>query len=138
MIGMKAILGMALLVSVLGPRAFAQGPDEQRLVELTNEARAEGGQKPVVWDDALAEAARIHAELMSKEAEISHRYTGELDLPERAAKVGAHFSTIAEQSSRMATTSSAFGRGTSATTGEGIAMVVDFKPSSPFAVTRNQ
>ena len=88
-----ATLGLAVFFCGV---AFAQEPDEQRLVDLTNEARAEGGQKPVVWDPALAKAALAHAQLMAQESELSHRYTGEQDLPERAAKAGAHFSTIAE------------------------------------------
>jgi len=92
----KQILWIALMVGAVSHTATAQQPDEQRLVDLTNEARAEGGQKPVAWDPALAKAALAHAQLMAQEREISHHYIGEQDLPERAAKAGAHFSTIAE------------------------------------------
>jgi hypothetical protein len=94
--GAKWIFGVLVVFCAFSFASSAQEPDERQLVDLTNEARAEGGAKPVVWDQALADAARAHAILMSREAEISHRYIGELDLPERAAKVGAHFSMIAE------------------------------------------
>jgi Cysteine-rich secretory protein family len=89
---LTVIVGMATLAQV----ALAQDADEQRLLDLTNQARAEGGLKPVAWDASLAAAARAHAELMSKEPEISHRYNGEQDLSARAAQAGAHFSVIAE------------------------------------------
>ncbi len=78
------------------PVARAQSPDEQKLVELTNAARAQGGLKPVVWDAQLAAAARTHAQLMAQQPAISHQYSGEADLATRAGKVGAKFSLIAE------------------------------------------
>jgi uncharacterized protein YkwD len=76
--------------------ASAQSPDEQRLVDLTNEARTHAGLKPVQWDAALAAAAHTHAELMAKQGQISHQFDGEPDVAQRASAAGAHFSTIAE------------------------------------------
>ena len=92
----RLVVGLALIVGLAGRVAGAQTADERRLVDLTNQARAEAGLKPVEWDLNLANAARTHALLMSQQGEISHRYTGEADLPERAASAGAHFSVIAE------------------------------------------
>jgi hypothetical protein len=90
--GLTALLALALIVV----SAQAQEPNERRLVDLTNEARTQAGLKPVVWDAKLAAAAHAHAVRMAAEAEISHRYADEADLPERAASAGAHFSVIAE------------------------------------------
>ena len=90
------VAGLLLMGSVVGSAAMAQSADERRLVDLTNEARADTGLKPVAWDAALAAAAHAHAVLMSQESELSHRYSGEADLPERAAGAGAHFSVVAE------------------------------------------
>jgi Cysteine-rich secretory protein family len=91
-------LSIALMLTImLGVEtARAQDADERRLVDLTNEARAQAGLKPVVWDANLAAAAHAHAVLMAQQGQISHRYEGEADLPERAASAGAHFSVIAE------------------------------------------
>jgi uncharacterized protein YkwD len=86
----------SILTIALSTVARAQNPDERRLVDLTNEARTQAGLKPVVWDANLAAAAHAHAVLMAQQGQISHRYPGEADLPERAAGAGAHFSVIAE------------------------------------------
>src|SRR5580658_5861514 len=92
----RLVVGLMLFLGLIARAASAQTADERRLVDLTNQARAQTGLKPVEWDAALAAAARAHALLMSQQSEISHRYTGEADLPERAASAGAHFSVIAE------------------------------------------
>lgn len=93
-------MNMLCAVSLLGQDV--QGQDkkdqsrEQALVDLANQARSEGGLKPLAWDPALAAAAKAHAERMAEEGELSHRYGGESDLPQRAASAGAHFSMIEE------------------------------------------
>ena len=87
---------VVLFVVLMSRVSKAQTPDERKLLDLTNQARAEAGLKPVMWDAALATAAHAHAALMAQQGEISHRYPGEADLTERAASVGAHFSVIAE------------------------------------------
>jgi hypothetical protein len=89
-------IALMLTMVMSSGAALAQNADEQRLVDLTNEARTQAGLKPVVWDGKLAAAAHAHAVLMAEQGQISHRYPGEADLPERAASVGAHFSVIAE------------------------------------------
>ena len=90
-----ALLSLIALVMSTGA-AWGQSDDERRLVDLTNEARTQAGLKPVTWDANLAAAAQAHAELMAQQGQISHRYPGEADLAERAAKDGAKFSVIAE------------------------------------------
>ncbi len=63
---------------------------------LANQARAAAGANPLQWDAGLAVAARKHCLRMAAEGPISHRYSGELDLSERAGQAGAHFSLIEE------------------------------------------
>jgi hypothetical protein len=93
----KVVCGSVIVAFLLGAGfAHAQENKEQALVELTNLAREDAGLKPLVWDPGLAAAARAHAERMAQEGPIAHRYGGEADLPERAAKAGAHFSLIEE------------------------------------------
>jgi hypothetical protein len=88
---------MVLLLTLpMGRALLAQDADEQKLIELTNQARAEAGLKPVAWDANLAAAARAHAEQMAREPQISHQYPGEAELSARAAQAGALFSLIAE------------------------------------------
>lgn len=94
--GPRLWMALMLTIAVSTGMAQAQNADERRLVDLTNEARTQAGLKPVVWDANLATAARAHAVLMAQQGQISHRYEGEADLPERAASAGAHFSVIAE------------------------------------------
>jgi uncharacterized protein YkwD len=96
--GRVLIRAVAAVLSILfcAVAARAQGEEERKLVDLTNEARSEAGLQPLRWDAALAAAAHAHAVLMASEGPISHRYGGEQDLPERAAKAGAHFSLIEE------------------------------------------
>ena len=68
----------------------------KRILALANQARSQAGAPPLVWDPALAAAARKHCERMVAEGPISHRYGGEPDLSERASIDGAHFSLIEE------------------------------------------
>jgi hypothetical protein len=63
---------------------------------LANQARAEAGVGPLVWDEALATAAREHCLRMAAEGPIAHRYGGEDDLSTRAGKAGARFDLIEE------------------------------------------
>jgi hypothetical protein len=68
----------------------------EQLFAMGNHARAEAGVAPLAWDPALAAAARKHCERMVAEGPIAHRYSGELDLSERASVAGAHFGLIEE------------------------------------------
>ena len=69
---------------------------ELECVALANQSRAAEGLAPLQWDSALAAAARFHAQRMSQEGPISHRYGGEPGLAERAASAGARFSLVEE------------------------------------------
>jgi uncharacterized protein YkwD len=89
-------LSVVFLLTLGSIALHAQSAAERQLVDMANDARAEAGLQPLKWDAGLAAAAHAHAVLMASEGQISHRYGGEQDLPERAAKAGAHFSLIEE------------------------------------------
>ena len=98
---MGVLRRMGLLVGVLtialaGVNLQAQDGREKSLLDLANQARTDAGLKPLVRDAGLASAAHAHAVRMAAEGPISHRYGGELDLAQRAAGAGAHFSLIEE------------------------------------------
>ena len=71
-------------------------PEEQQLLDLTNEARDTQGLGPLHWDAALAAAAAQHNQRMRGQPDLSHQYPGEDPLLARAAHAGAHFASIAE------------------------------------------
>ena len=72
------------------------GDAAEQLLAMANQSRAREGAPPLVWDAALAAAARKHCQRMVAEGPISHRYGGEPELSERASMDGAHFSLIEE------------------------------------------
>ena len=69
---------------------------EQQLFMAINRERAVNGLPPLKWDEALANAARQHAEAMAEQRSISHGFVGELSLPSRATRAGARFSWLSE------------------------------------------
>ena len=71
-------------------------PDARQLLVLANQARAAAGAGPLQWDPALAAAALKHCLRMAAEGPISHRYSGEAEVPDRAGQAGAHFSIVEE------------------------------------------
>ncbi len=56
---------------------------QAKLLDLINGERARVGVGPLQWDDKLAEAARDHAEVMSRQGWLSHQFAGEPDLLQR-------------------------------------------------------
>jgi len=89
------ILSMLLAAPLLSHGSALQH-EEKMLFDLANQARAEQHLAPLRWDPTLAAAARAHAQRMSQEATLSHRYPGEAELKERCGQTGAHFSLIEE------------------------------------------
>ncbi|MGD0788213.1 MAG: CAP domain-containing protein [Terracidiphilus sp.] len=76
--------------------SYAIQPEAWQIVLLANQARAAAGAAPLRWDPSLAAAARQHCLRMAAEGAIAHRYAGELDVEQRAALAGAHFSVMEE------------------------------------------
>jgi hypothetical protein len=92
----KTAFYIGLLAAVCAQAQQPPSPQEQKLLDLTNEARSEHGLQPLQWDDALAAAARAHTQKMLDQRKLSHQLQGEPDLPTRAGQAGAHFRAIAE------------------------------------------
>lgn len=98
---MKAfVLTIGLIVAASSSASWAQDgatPAGQLLFQMANQHRTEQGLPPLVWDSALARAAKTHAERMSRETgEVQHQYAGEADLVMRASQAGGHFSKVSE------------------------------------------
>ena len=94
---MHRLLPLFLTLTLLTPLARAQTPNEQLLLVLANQSRAEHNLPPLTWDPALARAAHAHVAIMARQGGPSeHQYPGEPDLVARASQAGAHFSAIAE------------------------------------------
>ncbi len=70
---------------------------EEQLLALANRARAEAGLPQLTYNENLSDAAREHAIMMAGEGQLSHQFSGELDLPQRVAAVGdIHLDQAAE------------------------------------------
>jgi hypothetical protein len=89
------LLCIMAVPSIATSQGKANAP-EQTLFRLANQERTARGLTPMKWNDALASAARTHALLMARQDTLSHQYSGELAMADRAAKAGARFSSIAE------------------------------------------
>lgn len=74
---------------------------ERALVARMNRDRAKSGLAAMVWDEALARAAREHARWMAaRPGELEHQYAGETTLAGRAEAAGARFAVISENLAR--------------------------------------
>jgi uncharacterized protein YkwD len=70
--------------------------EEKILLDAANRERATAGLHALKWNDALASAARHHAQLMARENVLSHQLPGEPPLDQRAAQAGAKYAMVAE------------------------------------------
>ena len=69
---------------------------ERQLFSSVNLERKAHGLPALRYDEALANAARAHAQRMAQQGTISHQLPGEPNLLTRAKAAGAHFSWISE------------------------------------------
>jgi uncharacterized protein YkwD len=71
------------------PFSSANANDEiqtrQQLLQLANQDRAQFNAPPLTLDSGLSQAARIHAQAMFDQRQLSHQFTGEPSLPQRLA-----------------------------------------------------
>jgi uncharacterized protein YkwD len=58
---------------------------EQQLLALANQSRRQAGAPALELDPGLSRAARVHAQEMLAERQLSHQFSGEPALPERLA-----------------------------------------------------
>ena len=77
-------------------QASAQTISEQYLFAAANKDRSVRSLAPLQYDEHLILAARRHASEMARRREISHQFSGEAGLAERAGEAGAHFSLVTE------------------------------------------
>ena len=100
-----AFSALALLAVTFAPAALGAtgnsgraqiGNAESILLEAANRDRTAHGLAALQWDEALANAARGHAELMARRNALSHQFTGEAPLQDRARQAGARFHMVAE------------------------------------------
>jgi uncharacterized protein YkwD len=79
------------------PVAGPQGASpETQLFEALNQERATQGLPLLHWDNALALAARRHADRMAQLNQLSHQLPSEPDLVTRASQAGARYGALAE------------------------------------------
>jgi hypothetical protein len=66
------------------------------LLEDANKERVAQGLAPLRWNANLATAAHAHALLMAQRNTLSHQFSGEAPLQDRARSAGARFTAVAE------------------------------------------
>jgi hypothetical protein len=69
---------------------------ERQIFEWTNQERAKVNAPPLVWNNRLMLAARLHSDEMARHKELSHQIKGEPAFTERMSEQGARFSAAAE------------------------------------------
>jgi uncharacterized protein YkwD len=88
------------LVFSIRPEVVAAAPpisaQQKQLLDLVNSERAKAGLSQLQWDDHLAQAARVHTQKMAERGGLSHQFSGEPPLTQRAGNAGAHFDFVAE------------------------------------------
>jgi len=92
----SVVLFLGALIVPLGWGQQRGSAIERGLFEAANRERHQQGLEELKWDDALASAARKHAEQMAKQHTLSHRLPAEASLPSRVAQAGVHHSWLSE------------------------------------------
>jgi uncharacterized protein YkwD len=93
---LAAILNALLILAAVSMAQQKSSSAEQELFAAVNRERKSQGLPSLKWDDALAEAARKHAEAMAQRATVSHQLPGEPGLLSRAKAAGVHFTWLSE------------------------------------------
>jgi uncharacterized protein YkwD len=85
-----------LALILLCAEGWTQQSRERELFAAADRARKAQGLPSLKWDEALATAARKHAEQMASHGSAAHQFPGEPSLPGRASQAGARFVWLAE------------------------------------------
>ena len=97
---LKFLLAAALSVFLLAipapPAAQKISENEKVLFDAANRERAAQSLPALQWDEALAKAARKHANRMAFYNVVEHQLSGEPNLEARLTEAGARFGSIAE------------------------------------------
>ena len=67
------------------PSPYYDAEAERQLLEMANRERAKAGLAPLLKDDGLAKAARVHGAAMADQQKLSHQLSGEPNLVHRLA-----------------------------------------------------
>lgn len=89
------LVACSIMLSAAMQAASLSGQQRQ-LLDLVNAERLRAGLSQLQWDDHLAQAARLHTQRMADRRALSHQFSGEPALPDRAGSAGAHFNSVAE------------------------------------------
>ena len=94
----RLALLITLLTLIFATALAQQKPSdaERQLFDAVNRERKAQGLPSLKPDEALAAAARAHAQRMAEQGTISHQLPGEPNLLARARAAGAHFTWLAE------------------------------------------
>jgi uncharacterized protein YkwD len=77
---------------------------ESELLKMANAARARAGLRPLKMDEGLVRAARLHAEQMASQHQLSHQFSGEPALVDRISATSTLHLEGAGENVAMATT----------------------------------
>jgi uncharacterized protein YkwD len=94
----RLLLASTVVFAFFAANAFADQVSmaEQQLFHDVNQERKAHGLPTLKSDEALANAARKHAQRMAEQGATSHQFPGEANQLSRARAAGAHFSWLAE------------------------------------------
>ncbi len=91
-----ALLALLTLIPASAQAQQTASAAERQLFNWVNQERQGHGLPSLKPDQALASAARHHAQRMAEQGTISHQLPGEPSLSPRAKAAGAHFTWISE------------------------------------------
>jgi uncharacterized protein YkwD len=91
-----ALVTLLTLLSASAPAQQKASDAERELFNAADQERKAHGLPSLKPDEALANAARAHAQRMAEQGTISHQLPGEPNLLSRAKAAGAQFSWISE------------------------------------------
>jgi uncharacterized protein YkwD len=92
-----AMLSALLILRSASGLAQQHSSDAEReLFNAVNQERKAHGLPSLKLDEALAIAARKHAQRMAEQGTVSHQLSGEPNLPSRARASGARFTWLSE------------------------------------------
>ncbi len=93
---LAALITLLTLLPAISPAQQKTSDAERQLFNAVNQERKAHGLPSLKPDEALANAARAHAQLMAEQGTVSHQFPGEPNLLTRAKAAGAHFTWISE------------------------------------------
>jgi uncharacterized protein YkwD len=93
---LSIVLRLVALTILVLPVSGYPDPVENRILRLANEERRKNRQRPLIWDEKLAEAARRHSLRMAARGVMSHDDPERGGLRERLSASGVSRPRLAE------------------------------------------